>query len=155
MRKMINRLSCFVALLLGMFIVIGCYGTSSSEEKVTSTSVEQKIDATPYYEGKTLKVIVPFGPGGTYDSMARLVARHMPKHLPGNPTMIVENQPGGGGMTGIASVYNASSDGLTMGHITSGAVLQELLGLETNIDFKRFRVIGSASGVTYALLANK
>lgn len=47
----------------------------------------------PFYQGKTIRVIVGFSPGGTFDLWARLIAQHMGKHVPGNPTFIVENMP--------------------------------------------------------------
>src|SRR5688500_7735214 len=51
-----------------------------------------------FYRGKTVRIIVGSAPGGTYDTYSRILARHMPKHLPGNPTIIVENKPGAGSM---------------------------------------------------------
>src|SRR5688500_12438956 len=50
--------------------------------------------AAPYYAGKTITIVVGDKPGGGYDSTARLLARHLPKHIPGNPTIIVQNMPG-------------------------------------------------------------
>lgn len=56
--------------------------------------------ATPFYKGRTVRVIVPVSPGGSFDLWARLLARHLGKHLPGNPTFIVQNMSGGGGASG-------------------------------------------------------
>src|SRR5580693_6257281 len=66
----------------------------------------------PTLAGKTVRMIIPFGPGGGYDLWARLVANHIGKHLPGNPTVVPENMPGAGGFTGASYVYNvAPKDG--------------------------------------------
>ena len=51
----------------------------------------QLLLSAPYYEGKTVRIIVGFGPGGGYDRMARLLAKHLPKHIPGKPVVLVEN----------------------------------------------------------------
>lgn len=56
-----------------------------------------------YYEGKTIKLLIPFAPGGGTDATARLMAPLLEKHIPGNPTVIVENQGGGGSITGVNS----------------------------------------------------
>ncbi len=67
------------------------------------------------YEGKTIKVVVGFTSGGFYDRWSRLLARYVPKYLPGNPEMIVKNMPGAGGLISDNHVYNvAKSDGLTI-----------------------------------------
>jgi len=52
--------------------------------------------ATPFYQGKQITAVVGFTTGGFYDRWARLLARYMPKYIPGNPTFIVQNMPGAG-----------------------------------------------------------
>ena len=70
--------------------------------------------AAEFYKDKRLRIIVPFSPGGGFDIYSRLIASHMGKHIPGNPTFIVQNMPGGGGIIGPTYVYNvAKPDGLT------------------------------------------
>src|SRR2546422_7582599 len=56
---------------------------------------------TPYYQGKTVKVVVGFTTGGFYDRWARLLSRYMPKYIPGNPNFIVQNMPGAGSVVAI------------------------------------------------------
>ena len=69
-----------------------------------------------YYQGKQIKVVVGFTSGGFYDRWARLLSRHMPKHIPGNPEMIVQNMPGAGSVVATNYVYSvAKPDGLTIG----------------------------------------
>ena len=55
----------------------------------------------PFYQGKTIRIVVGSDSGGLYDLWARLFAKHMPKHIPGNPNMIVQNMPGAGGLAEI------------------------------------------------------
>ena len=87
--------------------------------------------AQNFFEGKTITITIGFGPGGAYDSYTRLLAPFLTKHIPGNPTVIVANRPGAGGI----SAYNhaakqAPKDG-TLIHIASqGLLLTELTGGE-------------------------
>src|SRR5262249_18603389 len=64
-------------------------------------------DAADYYKGRTLRVVVGFGPGGGYDLYARLLAKYLPRHLPGNPTVVVENMEGIGSVRAANYVYEA------------------------------------------------
>jgi tripartite-type tricarboxylate transporter receptor subunit TctC len=80
-----------------------------------------------FFQGKTIRIIVGFSAGGGFDTYARTIARHIGKHIPGNPTFIVENMPGAGGVITANHVYKvAKPDGLTLGHFQGG--LQILLG---------------------------
>lgn len=105
--------------------------------------------AQDYYQGKTIKVIVPFSPGGTYDRMARLAAKFMPSHIPGEPTMIVQNITGGGGMIGMRAAYGAEPDGLTLMHTSSLYAFRALLGQMQGIDFLKWGWLGSVGGANY------
>jgi len=70
----------------------------------------------PFYKGKSVRIVVGFSPGGTFDLWARAVAHHMGKYTPGNPSFIVQNMPGGGSMIAANYVYAvAKPDGLTLG----------------------------------------
>ncbi|HLN88250.1 MAG TPA: hypothetical protein VK200_17350, partial [Candidatus Limnocylindrales bacterium] len=83
----------------------------------------------PFYKDKTIRIIVGFTSGGLYDQYARLLARHMGKNIPGNPTIIVQNMPGAGSLTATNYVYGvAKPDGLTLGMPGSGIYLDQLLG---------------------------
>src|SRR5262245_36337628 len=98
----------------------------------------------PFYQGKTIRLIVGLAPGGGYDLDSRTIARQMGKHIPGNPTVVVENMDGAGSM--IAANYThkaAKPDGLTIGHILGGLFLQQLLG-NPGIEFdgRKFEYIG-------------
>jgi tripartite-type tricarboxylate transporter receptor subunit TctC len=91
--------------------------------------VGQAFAQANFYEGKTIRFIVGFSAGGGYDTYTRLIARHMGKHIPGNPVFVVENMAGAGSMISANYVYKvAKPDGLTIGHFIGGLFLQQLLG---------------------------
>ena len=70
-----------------------------------------------FYNGKAVRIVVGYAPGGGYDFYARVIARHIGKHIPGNPTSIVENMPGAGSLVSANHLYKlAKADGLTIGH---------------------------------------
>jgi tripartite-type tricarboxylate transporter receptor subunit TctC len=82
----------------------------------------------PFYKGKTLRLLVNYPAGGATDVVARLTAKYLPKHIAGNPTIVIQNMPGGGGNVGANYVYEvASPDGLTVG-VFSGGYLPQILG---------------------------
>src|SRR6185312_16331168 len=91
--------------------------------------VETRANAEPFYQDKTIKVIVGFTSGGFYDRWSRLLARYVPKYLPGAPEMIVQNMPGAGGLIAANQIYTvAQSDGLTIGMTSYGMYLDQLVG---------------------------
>ena len=98
----------------------------------------------PFYKGKTIRLLVGLAPGGGYDLYARVIARHMGKHIPGNPTVVVENMTGAGSVIAANHMYNsAKPDGLTIGHILGGLFLQQLLGNPAiEFDGRKFEYIG-------------
>jgi tripartite-type tricarboxylate transporter receptor subunit TctC len=98
----------------------------------------------PFYRGKTIRLIVGLAPGGGYDLYSRVIARHMGKHLPGNPTIMVENMQGAGSVIAANYMYNAAKpDGLTIGHVLGGLFLQQLLeNPAIEFDSRKFEYIG-------------
>jgi tripartite-type tricarboxylate transporter receptor subunit TctC len=103
--------------------------------------------SAPYYEGKILNIVVAFPPGGGYDRMARLLAKHLPKHIPGKPHVIVQNIPGASSIVGTNYLYSmAKPDGLTIGTFNRGLVFAQLLKQEgVRFDLAKFPWIGSPS----------
>lgn len=101
--------------------------------------------ARPYYEGKTIQLIVAFAPGGVTDNSARLVGRYLGKHIPGTPNLIVQNMPGGGGIVSANYIYGiAKRDGLTIGSLGRANYLEQMVGRpEVRFDFRRFDWVGS------------
>jgi len=91
--------------------------------------INAQAQTVPFYKDKTIRIIVGFTSGGIYDQYARLLARHMGRYIPGNPTIIVQNMPGAGSLTSTNFVYSvAKPDGLTLGMPGSGIYLDQLLG---------------------------
>jgi tripartite-type tricarboxylate transporter receptor subunit TctC len=97
-----------------------------------------------FYKGKTVRLIVGLAPGGGYDLYSRVIARHLGKHIPGNPTIMVENMTGAGSIIAANYMYKAARpDGLTIGHILGGLLLQQLLGNPAiEFDGRKFEYIG-------------
>lgn len=99
--------------------------------------------AQPAYEGKTLRFIINFGIGGPLDTFFRAFVPHLQRHLPGNPTIVVENRPGAAGRTGAAYLYNiAKPDGLTIGGMV-GVVNDAVFGLPSKYDPEKFTWLGA------------
>jgi tripartite-type tricarboxylate transporter receptor subunit TctC len=98
-----------------------------------------------FYKGKTIRVIVGFAAGGGFDVYARTIVRHMPKYIPGNPTMIVDNMAGAGSRLAANYLYKASApDGLTIGNFIGSLLLQQILG-DQGIEFdgRKFEWLGA------------
>src|SRR5438105_2485374 len=106
-----------------------------------------------FYRGKTISIIIPIGPGGAYDAYARLVSRHLGKHIPGNPTIIARNMPGAGGVIASNHLYNvAPRDGTTLAIITSSFANEQLFdNPQIKYDARRFLAIGRLLDTTSVL----
>lgn len=98
-----------------------------------------------FYRGKTITLTVGTGPGGGYDTYARLIARHMPRFIPGEPAMVVKNNPGAGGLILANAIYNlAPKDGTEIGSFNRTLPLDPLLGNDkAQYDPLRFTWLGS------------
>lgn len=101
--------------------------------------------AEPFYKGKQARIIVGASAGGFYDRWARLLARFIPKYLPGNPSMIVQTMPGAGSLVAANYVYGVvKPDGLTLLMPNSNTYLEQLSGhKEVRFDLRKFSIIGS------------
>ena len=100
----------------------------------------------PFYQGKTIRVIVGTPPGNLYDFWARLIVEHMGKHIPGNPAFVVQNMPGAGHVVAVNHLYTiAKPDGLTLiGSVIPSLYLNQLVGRpEIQFDWSKFGWIGS------------
>ena len=99
-----------------------------------------------FYRGKTLSIIVGSGAGGGFDTTARLVSRHISRHIPGEPTVIVVNMPGGGGLVAANHVFSAAAkDGTIVGLFHEAQMMNQLTGGEgVNFDLRQFNWLGSS-----------
>ena len=110
-----------------------------------------------FYKGKTVRVIVGASAGGGYDTYSRTLARHMGKHIPGNPTLVVDNMPGAGFLISANYMYKiAKPDGLTIGHFIGGLFLQQLLGKPgIEFDARKFEYMGVPAQDNYMIGVHK
>ena len=99
------------------------------------------------YAGKTITIVVGYKPGGGYDATARLLARHLPDHIPGKPTVIVQNMPGANSLIAANHVYNvAKPDGFTIGTFNRNLPIAQLTNVAgVKFDMRKFAWIGSAA----------
>jgi tripartite-type tricarboxylate transporter receptor subunit TctC len=111
----------------------------------------------PNLSGKTVQMVIGFGPGGGYDLWGRVVARHIGKHLPGNPTVVPQNMPGAGSFTAAAHIYSAApKDGTVMGIIARDAALGPLTGQEgARFDATKITWLGTPTTETNVCIAYK
>jgi tripartite-type tricarboxylate transporter receptor subunit TctC len=111
------------------------------------TATSARVDgAEEFYRGKTVQIVVGFTPGGGYDLYARALARHIGKHIPGMPSVNVQNMPGAGSLKAANYLYNvAPKDGTVFGTFDRGLPMERLLGRVEgeNFDATRFTWIGS------------
>ena len=103
--------------------------------------------AEDYYKDKTLTIIVGYSPGGSFDLYARVLGRYIGRYLPGNPTRIVENMTGAGGLIAANHLYNrVKPDGLTIGAWAAPLVLQQIMGNSAaQFDGRKFGYLGVPS----------
>lgn len=135
------RLKQAIWLMAGMVLaIVGAEGTRADE---------------PFYKGKTLTFIVGSATGGGYDTYSRLIATHIVHHLPGNPSVVVQNMPGAGSIRAANHLYNvAAKDGTVVGMVDQAIYLSQILGTpELKADATKFNWIGrilSNSAVLFA-----
>lgn len=100
-----------------------------------------------FYQGRTVSVVVGYAPGGGYDITSRLIAKHMGKHIPGNPTLVVLNRPGAGSLVAANLVYGTlRQDGTFIVNFNSSMLLQELLGKPgVEFDSQKYNWLGSTT----------
>lgn len=99
---------------------------------------------TDFYRGKTIRFIVGFAAGGGFDAYSRVISRHMGRHIPGNPAIIVDNMTGAGSRVAANFLFRAPADGLVVGNFIGSLVLQQILG-DKGIEFdgRRFEWLGA------------
>jgi len=110
-----------------------------------------------FYQGKTIRIIVGYSAGGGYDALARMLARHMGKHIPGQPTFVVENMTGAGSLLAANYMYRvAKPDGLTIGHFNGGLVFNQVLDQPgVQFDAQKFLYIGAVARDESAIAMTK
>ncbi|HEY3302387.1 MAG TPA: tripartite tricarboxylate transporter substrate-binding protein [Candidatus Binatia bacterium] len=109
--------------------------------------------AASYYESKTVTIVVGYKSGGGYDRTARLLAKHLPKYIPGSPTVVVQNMDGSNSMIAANHIYSAAKpDGLTIGAFNRNLPIAQLIRVEgIRFDMTKYSWIGSAASETTVL----
>jgi len=125
-------MAVIVSILAAMFVTVISHQANAAS-------------AEDFYKGKTIRVVVGFAAGGGFDSYARILARHMPKHTPGNPALIVDNMAGAGSRLAANYLYKASApDGLTIGNFIGSLIMQQVLGDQSvEFDGRKFEWLGA------------
>jgi tripartite-type tricarboxylate transporter receptor subunit TctC len=112
---------------------------------LAASDAAQAQNVADFYRGKTVNVYIGVGVGGEYDIQARLVARHIGKHIPGNPTVVPQNMTGAGGLRMINYLYNvAPKDGTNIGMIANASVAMQATGIAgVQFDAAQMQWLGS------------
>ena len=112
-------------------------------------------DVASFYKGKQVTIVVGGAPGAGYDTYARLIGRYMPKHIPGNPSVIVSNMRGADSDIAADHIYFvAPKDGTQIGALEGGAVVEPLFGSNPiKHDPSKFQYLGSANNDVYICVA--
>ncbi|MBI2986501.1 MAG: hypothetical protein HYY45_07020 [Deltaproteobacteria bacterium] len=112
--------------------------------------------AQPFYAGKTLTILVGYPPGGGYSAYAQVIARHLGKHIPGNPVVIVQHMPGGASIVAANHLFNrAKADGLTIGSLNMFNMYSNYVGKSEGVfyDLAKWSYIGNTrSGIQIFLM---
>jgi tripartite-type tricarboxylate transporter receptor subunit TctC len=114
-------------------------------ELLNPLNLEQAFAQTNFYQGKTIRIIVGYQPGDNHDQYARTYARFMGKHIPGNPTFVVQNMPGAGSMIAANHIYTMTKpDGLTLGSFGGALIMAQITGRkEVQFDWPKYGWIGT------------
>ena len=123
--------------LLGLFAL--CAAAQAQEPAQQSVA--------DFYKGKQIRMVIASAAGGGFDLYGRQVARHLGRHIPGNPTVVVQNMPGAGGLAAMNHLYaRASKDGLTIG-VPQGPLVYAQIGKSPNVQFdaRNYSWLGSAN----------
>jgi len=114
---------------------------------ITGTAASRADAIAEFYKGRNVTIIVGYSAGGGYDLYARAIGRHMGKHIPGEPKVIVQNMPGAGSITAANYIYSvAAKDGTVFGTFSRGIPMEPLIGTaNVRYEAQKFTWIGSAS----------
>jgi tripartite-type tricarboxylate transporter receptor subunit TctC len=110
------------------------------------TSIGKAEDAKAFYTGKALKIIVGLPPGGGADAYARLVQRHLGRHVPGAPSIVTQNMPGAGTLRSVMALNTNPDDGTVIAHFSSALLTEAITAPDrVKVDFRSYAWIGNVS----------
>ncbi len=144
-----NRFAILFAVLVTFSLTVSRKAAGESRPAtarlVLTQAAPPSATAKPFYEGKTIRLIVQTGTGTTNDIAARIIAPHLSRHIPGNPNIVVQNMAGAAGIIAANYLYSiAKPDGLTIAAMGRANYLDQLVGKpEVKFDFRKFGWIGS------------
>ena len=108
-------------------------------------------DAAEFYKGRQVNLVVGYGTGGGYDVYGRILGRHIGRHLPGNPTVVIQNMPGAGSLVAANYLYKvAPKDGSTFGIFARNMAMLGLVGSAQNVQFDPFKFTWLGSSSSFA-----
>jgi tripartite-type tricarboxylate transporter receptor subunit TctC len=148
------------AACLGLLLLLAACGTDPEPETAApedspppeeTVEDEEPTDSSGAdYTGETVQIIVGYSPGGGFDTYARTIGRHIGRHLPGEPNVVVENMPGAGGLLMANTIFNTmEGDGTVIGAVLGSLFLQDVLGNpEITFEGQEFNFIGAPSKQT-------
>ena len=110
-----------------------------------------------FYRGKTVRIVVGFSAGGGYDQYSRLIARHLSKYIPGNPSVIVDNMAGAGSIIAANHTFNAApKDGTVVGNISGPIILEQLFANPAvQYDMAKFRYLAVPVSESYVMVVTR
>ena len=136
-------------------IVLNLAGVAGlSAQQPAKSSLDEKT-VGDFYRGKTVRIIIGSGAGGTYDIYSRLMAKHMPRFIPGNPTLLVVPRAGAGGLIAANAIYNSEpKDGTVIGSFGETFVLRKAIGAPgIQFDSAKYQWLGAAINAPLACVA--
>ena len=139
-----------------LFVLLAFLACAGPANRTWAAVMDDKAVAD-FYRGKTVKIIVGFSAGGGYDAYSRLIGRHLQKHIPGNPSIIVENMAGAGSILLANHMFNvAPKDGTVIGNFSGQIILEQIFGNPAvQYDLAKFRYLGVPIGETYLLITTR
>ena len=111
-----------------------------------SAAIPQVVAKDGYFAGKTIKITVPYGPGGTYDQYSQTFSMHLGKHIPGKPNVIVQHIPGAGGSKAMNWAYNVMPKTGSNNQTNMMIIIRSDTGVRTWKDMTKRKNIGAATG---------
>jgi tripartite-type tricarboxylate transporter receptor subunit TctC len=144
------------SLLVASFFALWILPGGLFAAQATKSAFDEKAVAS-FYQGKTVRIVVGFSAGGGYDQYSRMIARHLSKHIPGNPSVIVDNMPGVGSIIAANHIFNAApKDGTILGNISGPIVLEQLFGAPSvQFDMTKFRYLAVPVSESYMMIVHK
>ena len=146
-----------VIYFLSLVFIFSMPLAATSEAAPAAGPASNEKAVADFYRGKTVRIVVGFSAGGGYDQYSRVIARHMSKHMPGNPAIIVENMAGAGSIIAANHTYNAApKDGTLIGNISGPIVLEQLFGNPAvQFDMAKFRYLAVPVSETYLMMVTR